>query len=74
MSAFDSLSSLELRRIWDTVHARVVHGERVTFGVVELDADALVPEHSHEQEQLGMCLTGSLDFRVGNETRALDRA
>ena len=71
MSAFDSLSSLELRRIWDTVHARVVHGERVTFSVVELDPYAVVPEHRHEQEQLGMCVTGSLDFRVGGETRAL---
>jgi len=71
MSAFDDLSSLELQRIWDGVHARVVHGERLTFGVVELDANTVVPEHSHEHEQLGMCLAGSLAFRVANETREL---
>jgi quercetin dioxygenase-like cupin family protein len=71
VSAFDSLSSLELQRIWEGVHGRVVHGDRLTFGVVELEANSVVPEHRHEPEQLGMCLTGSLDFRVADETRAL---
>ena len=71
MSAFASLSSLGLQRIWDGVHGRVVHGERTTFGVLELDANSVVPEHSHEPEQLGMCLAGSLQFRVGDEVREL---
>jgi unsaturated pyranuronate lyase len=71
MSAFDSVSSLDLQRIWDGVHARVVHGERQTFSVVELDPDRVVPEHHHDQEQLGMCLSGSLLFRVGDESREL---
>ena len=71
MSAFDSVSSLELQRIWDGVHARVLHGERITVGVIELDANGVVPEHSHEHEQLGICLSGSLVFRVGDESRAL---
>lgn len=71
MSAFGSVSSLDLQRIWDGVHGRVVHGERITLGVIELDANSVVPEHSHEHEQLGMCLSGSLRFRVGDETREL---
>jgi quercetin dioxygenase-like cupin family protein len=71
VSAFDNLSSLELQRIWDGVHGRVVHGERITLGVIELDADSVVPEHSHDHEQLGMCLSGSLRFRVGDESREL---
>ncbi len=71
MSAFDSLSSLDLQRIWEGVHGRVVHGERITLGVIELDADSVVPEHSHEHEQLGICLGGSLVFRVGDESREL---
>jgi quercetin dioxygenase-like cupin family protein len=71
VSAFDSLSSLDLQRIWDGVHGRVVHGERITLGVIELDPDSVVPEHSHEHEQLGMCLSGSLRFRVGDESRDL---
>jgi quercetin dioxygenase-like cupin family protein len=71
VSAFDSLSSLELLRIWDGVHGRAVHGERITLGVIELDPDSVVPEHSHEPEQLGICLAGSLLFRVADESREL---
>ena len=71
MSAFDSVSSLDLQRIWDGVHGRVIHGERITLGVIELDANSVVPEHRHEHEQLGMCLSGSLLFRVGDESREL---
>lgn len=71
MSAFDNLSSLDPHRIWDSVHARVVHGDRLSFSVVELDPDAVVPEHQHEHEQLGMVLTGSLSFRIGQETQNL---
>ena len=71
MSAFGDVSSLDLQRIWDGVHGRIVHGDRLTLGVIELDPGSVVPEHSHDHEQLGMCLSGSLDFRVGDESREL---
>jgi unsaturated pyranuronate lyase len=53
------------------VHARAIHGERITLGVVELDPNSHVPEHRHENEQLGICLSGSLEFRVADETLQL---
>ena len=71
MSAFAGVSSLDLQRIWDGVHARVVHGERITLGVIELDANAVLPEHRHESEQLGVCIGGSLEFRIGDESRRI---
>jgi quercetin dioxygenase-like cupin family protein len=71
MSAFGSVSSLDLQRIWNGVHGRVVHGDSLTLGIIELDANSVVPEHRHEHEQLGMCLTGSVQFRVGAETKEL---
>jgi len=71
VSAFADVESLELQRIWEGIHARIVHGERLTLGVVELDANGAVPEHVHEHEQLGICLAGSLVFRVGEESREL---
>jgi quercetin dioxygenase-like cupin family protein len=71
VGAFADLSSLDLQRIWNGVHGRVLHGERITLSVIELDPDSVVPEHRHEHEQLGLCLSGSLRFRVGDETREL---
>jgi quercetin dioxygenase-like cupin family protein len=71
VSVFDDLSALDLQRIWDGVHGRALHGEEITLGVIELDPGSHVPEHRHENEQLGICLSGSLEFRVADETRDL---
>jgi quercetin dioxygenase-like cupin family protein len=59
------------QQIWEGVLGRSVHGERITMGVIELDASSVVPEHSHENEQLGIVLSGSLVFRVGEEAQEL---
>jgi quercetin dioxygenase-like cupin family protein len=68
MSAFADLGTLGPQDIWNGVSVRAVHGERITLGVVELDPNAAVPEHSHENEQLGLVLQGSMTFRVGDES------
>jgi quercetin dioxygenase-like cupin family protein len=41
------------------------------LAVVELDPGAVVPEHRHENEQLGIVLSGALVFRVAEEKREL---
>jgi quercetin dioxygenase-like cupin family protein len=71
VTAFDELAAIGPHAIWDGVAARVVEGERITLAVVELDPGAVVPEHAHEQEQLGIVLQGTVNFRVADETREL---
>jgi unsaturated pyranuronate lyase len=73
MSAFGELTAYAPTRIWDGVVARVVEGERVSFAVVELEPNSLVPEHHHDNEQVGVLLSGSLTFRIGDETREVRR-
>lgn len=67
----DDLREIAPRQIWDGVAVRIIDGERLTLGVVELDPDAVVPEHAHDNEQLGLVITGSLTFRIGDESREL---
>ena len=67
MSAFADLSSIAPQQIWERIAARFVHGDQITMAVVELDPGAVVGEHEHENEQLGVVLRGTLDFRVGDE-------
>lgn len=69
--AFDDLARIGPHRVWDGVAGRVVEGERITMAVVEIDPGAVVPEHAHENEQLGLVLSGSVRFRVGHETQEL---
>jgi quercetin dioxygenase-like cupin family protein len=71
VSAFDELATQAPLEVWDGVHARVVAGERCAVAIVELDPDSVVAEHSHEHEQLGFVVSGSVRFRVGSETRDL---
>jgi quercetin dioxygenase-like cupin family protein len=71
MSGLRDLPSIEPLAIWDGVRARAVEGERITLAVVELDADSVVPEHRHPNEQLGVMLQGSGRFRVGDEIREI---
>jgi quercetin dioxygenase-like cupin family protein len=70
-SAFADLEGLAPHRIWDGVVGRTVHAERVTMSLIELEPGAVVPEHGHEQEQVGLLLHGSMTFCVGGETREL---
>jgi quercetin dioxygenase-like cupin family protein len=71
VAGFDDLHDLPLIQVWETVAARAVHGERQSLAIVELDPNAYVPEHQHENEQLGMVITGSLEFRIDDERRTL---
>jgi len=71
VSAFADLRAIGPQEIWNGVVARAVSGERITLGVVEIEAGSVVPEHAHENEQLGLVLAGSLTFRVGDESREL---
>jgi quercetin dioxygenase-like cupin family protein len=58
--------------VWgSTVRARRIQGERITMAVVELAPNAIVPGHVHDNEQLGMVITGDLTFTIGDETRSL---
>ena len=69
MGAFADLSEIARLRVWDGVAARVVGGTGLTLAFVELDPSSVVPEHSHPHEQIGVCVAGSLSFRVGDEER-----
>jgi quercetin dioxygenase-like cupin family protein len=71
MTAFGDLFAIPAQQIWDRIAARSLHGDRITLSVVELDPGAVVAEHRHENEQLGLVLRGAMRFTVGGETREL---
>jgi quercetin dioxygenase-like cupin family protein len=72
MSNLENLADLPLLEIWgDAVRARRVEGERITLAIVELAPNAVVPEHRHAAEQLGMVIRGQMHFTVDGETRDL---
>lgn len=58
--------------VWgESVQARVIVGQNASLAVVELGPNAIVPEHRHEHEQLGLCIKGSITFSIAGERREL---
>ena len=68
---FRPLADLRPYKVWDHVYARAINGERMTLAVIDLEPNSVVPEHHHENEQLGFVLRGSLTFTIGGEKREL---
>ena len=71
MGHLEDLADLAPLPIWDGVVARAVTGEAVSIAVIELEPGAHVPEHHHPNEQLGLVLSGTLEWWVGDEHRVL---
>jgi quercetin dioxygenase-like cupin family protein len=71
MKIYDAVAELPPAQIWDGVVARIVNGERLTIGFVDLDPKVAVPEHRHENEQVGFVLRGSITMVIGGESKTL---
>ena len=66
-----TLAEIDPIRVFEGVVARRVEGDLVTLAIVELDPDAIVPEHTHVAEQNGMVIRGQMTFRIGEGERVL---
>ena len=51
--------------------ARAVHGERMTFVRWRARAGAILPEHSHDHEQIAHLIEGEFELTIDGETRRL---
>jgi quercetin dioxygenase-like cupin family protein len=56
-------------RVTDSISRRLITGDAMMLAHVYLAKDALVPQHSHHNEQLTYILEGALQFWIG-----IDRA
>ena len=72
MSNLVDIGDVPALDVWgEAVQARVISGENASLAVVELAPGAVVPEHRHAHEQLGMCLVGTITFTIDGERREL---
>lgn len=71
IKTFETVSELRPYAIWAGAVARAVHGERLTVAIVELEPNLEVPEHQHENEQVGFVLNGRVTMIIDGEAREL---
>jgi unsaturated pyranuronate lyase len=72
MSDLRDITDVPSIDVWgESVQARVIVGHNASLSVVELAPGAIVPEHRHEHEQLGLCIEGSITFTIDGQRREL---
>lgn len=68
---FCDIDNREAKEIAPGVRARTFWQKKMLLSVVDLDAHAVVPMHSHQHEQCGAVLIGELEMTIAGETRML---
>ncbi len=68
---FPTADECSRHTIFPGVRIRTCAAERMMMSFVDLDPGAVVEEHSHPHEQVGMILKGRATFFVGGEEKTL---
>lgn len=71
MQYFCDLESRETKEIAPGIRIRTFWGDQMLLSIADLDANAMLPTHSHPHEQAGTVISGELELTIGGETRRL---
>jgi quercetin dioxygenase-like cupin family protein len=66
-----NLNDMDSRERVPGFHARMVHSEHMTFSIWDVEAEAVLSEHSHPNEQISTVLEGTFELTVGGDTKSL---
>ena len=69
---FPTDDELGRHSIFPGVHIRTAAAEKMMMSVVTIEPRAVVSEHSHPHEQVGMVLMGQAVFTIGGEEKTLE--
>jgi unsaturated pyranuronate lyase len=68
-----NISEIPQRLLIKGISGRYVHTENNTFGFVEIEKGAILPEHSHFHEQTTQIIEGKLEMTIGGVTKVLEQ-
>jgi len=71
VSYFIPAGSGSHHRIFPGVEIRTTAGDGLMLSVVAFEPGSVVLEHAHPHEQMGILISGRLEFTVGGVTRIL---
>jgi len=68
---FFTIKDLKSRILAQGVEMKTLSGERVMMAFFRLEPGAVVPEHSHPHEQMGLVLEGEFELVISGEKRVV---
>ena len=66
-----NLKNRMAKQILPGVRLRTMWGDKMLLASVEVDANTVVPPHTHPHEQGGTVVAGTMDLTIPGETRRL---
>jgi quercetin dioxygenase-like cupin family protein len=66
---FHNSANRAVKEITPEIRTRTFWGDKMLTALVDLDANAVLPTHSHPHEQISYILEGELEFQLGDETK-----
>jgi len=71
LSCFCNEKERSPKQLFAGVQARTFWADKMLIAMVELDANAVVPAHSHPHEQAGVVLAGEFEMTIAQETKKM---
>jgi quercetin dioxygenase-like cupin family protein len=71
MRYFVDKSQCSHHQIFPGVQIHTTAGDKLMLSLVEFEPHAVVEEHSHPHEQMGLMLEGEMEFTIGGQTRTV---
>jgi quercetin dioxygenase-like cupin family protein len=68
---FPTVAEMGRHRIFPGVTIQTCACEKMMVSIADLEPGAIVEEHAHEHEQVGIMLAGMVIFTIGDEQRTL---
>lgn len=68
---FHNPEEREARELRPGIIGRTFWGEEMLMAVVDLDANSILPAHSHPHEQVGIILQGEVTFIIAGEKKLM---
>ncbi len=65
--SFINFDEVKESEIWEGITARFFHSDNLTFGKVKIENGAILPEHSHHNDQFTKVHKGRLEFKIVDE-------
>lgn len=63
------LATIPSKEIMPGYHGKLVHTENMSIAFWEVEQGAVVPEHSHKNEQIMQVLEGQFEFTLEGKTK-----
>ena len=69
--SLQTIQSIESKELLPGFNVRFVHTDRMTFAYWDIKAGSVLPEHSHEHEQVATISEGEFELTIEGQTQKL---